>query len=61
MKFNKIIKKALEDQGISQYRLCKDLGINQGQFSHFLSHNDNLSTKNLQIIFDYLGIELITS
>ncbi len=56
MKFNERIKSVLKNKGISQYRLAKDLEINQGQLSRFLNHNDQLSIKNLQRIFDYLGI-----
>lgn len=58
MRFNKIIKLAMKAQGISGYRMSKDLGINQGQLCRFLKHNDQLSTRNLQKIFDYLKIEL---
>lgn len=46
----------MKKQKISGYRVSKDLEINQGQLSRFLNHNDQLSIKNLQKIFDYLGI-----
>jgi transcriptional regulator with XRE-family HTH domain len=58
MKFNEKIKTALKNKEITQYRLAKDLGINQGQLSRFLKHNDQLSTRNLQKIFDYLKISI---
>lgn len=56
MNFNEIIRKSLSDKKISAYQLSKDLKINQGQLSRFLNYNDQLSTKNLQRIFDYLKI-----
>lgn len=56
MNFNLIIKKALKKQDISAYRLAKETGIYESQMSRFLKHNDQLSTRNLQKIFDYLEI-----
>ncbi len=56
MQFNEIIKAALKTQGITPYRLWKDTGINEGQGYRFLKNNSDLSTRKLQLIFDYLKI-----
>lgn len=58
MQFNEIIKLAMRNQSISGYRMSIDLKINQGQLCRFLKNNDQLSTRNLQKIFDYLKISL---
>lgn len=60
MQFNQIIKASLKAQGISPYRLWKATGINEAQGYRFLKHNDQLSTRKLQQIFDYLKIGLKT-
>lgn len=57
MNFNIIIKAALKKQRISAYRLAKETKINQGQLSRFLKYNDQMSTRNLQKIFDYLSLK----
>jgi hypothetical protein len=48
----------MKEKSITQYRLALDLSINQGQLSRFLKCNDQLSTRNLQNIFDYLNIKI---
>ena len=59
MKFNEMVRYALTKKSISAYRLAVDTGINEGQISRFLSHNNNLSIDNLQKILNYLNISLV--
>lgn len=59
MKINKRLKEIIEEKGISQYRLCKDAGLNQGNVSHFLNTGKGISIAKLQLIFDYLGVEFV--
>ncbi len=52
------LKEVLEREEVTAYRLWKDLGINQGQLSRFLSGKASMSLENLERIADYLGYDL---
>ena len=50
------IQKEMQDRGITSYRMCKDLGISEGNLSRFFSGKENISLDRLNIIFDYLEL-----
>ena len=53
------LKEVLEKEGVKAYRLWKDLGIDQGQFSRFFSGKASMSLENLERIADYLHYDLV--
>ena len=53
------LKEVLEKEGITAYRLCKDLGIDRGQISKFLSGKVNISLEMLEQIAGYLKYDLV--
>ena len=53
------LKEVLEKEGVTAYRVCKDLGIDRGQLSKFLNGKVNISLEMLQQIADYLGYDLM--
>jgi transcriptional regulator with XRE-family HTH domain len=53
------LKKVLEREGVTAYRLWKDLGIDQGQLSKFFNGKVNISLELLERIADYLQYDLV--
>jgi transcriptional regulator with XRE-family HTH domain len=53
------LKEVLEKEGITAYRLCKDLGIDRGQLSKFFSGKVNISMEMMEQIANHLGYDLV--
>ncbi len=53
------LKEVLKREGVTAYRLWKDLGIDQGQLSKFFSGKVNISLELLERIADYLQYDLV--
>lgn len=52
------LKDIMEREGVTAYRLWKELGIDQGQLSKFFQGEASISLKKLDQIADYLGYDL---
>jgi len=52
------LREVLKREGITPYRLWKELGIDQSVMSKFLRGRYGLSVRKLEQIADYLGYEL---
>lgn len=52
------LKDIMEREGVTAYRLWKNIGIDQGQLSRFFKGVDSISLKRLEQIADYLGYDL---
>ncbi len=52
------LKDILTREGVSAYRVCKDLGLDKGQLSRFLNGKSNLTLAKIERIADYLGYDL---
>jgi transcriptional regulator with XRE-family HTH domain len=53
------LKDILTREGVSAYRVCKDLGLDKGQLSRFLNGKSNLTLIKIERIADYLGYDLL--
>lgn len=53
------LKEVLEKEGVTAYRLWKELGIDQGQLSKFFSGKVNISLEMIEQIAGYLGYDLV--
>ena len=53
------LKEVLEREGVTAYRLGKDLGIDRGQLSKFFNGKVNISLEMLEQIVDYLQYDLV--
>ena len=49
----------LRREQVTAYRLSKNLGIDEGQLSRFLSGKVNISLKKLELIADYLSYDIV--
>ncbi len=52
------LKDILTREGVSAYRVCKDLGLDKGQLSRFLNEKNTLTLIKIERIADYLGYDL---
>lgn len=48
----------IEAQGLSQYRIAKDLGISQSNLSKFLRGDADMYLATASLLLDYLGFEI---
>jgi transcriptional regulator with XRE-family HTH domain len=53
------LKEVFKKEGVTAYRLWKELGIDQSQLSKFFSGKVNISLEMLEQIADYLGYDLV--
>ena len=52
------LREVLKREGVSAYRLWKDLEIDQGEMSRFFHGKRNISLGKLGRIADYLGYDI---
>ena len=53
------LREVLKREGVTAYRLWKELGIHQSQLSKFFHGKVNISLEMLEQIADYLGYDLV--
>ena len=53
------LREILQREKVTAYRLYKELGIDQGQLSHFFNGEASLSLKKLEQIAEYLGYDIV--
>ena len=53
------IRQAIERSGKTQYRIAKDMGLNESHLSKFVRGEAGLSFERLVALVKYLGMELI--
>ena len=53
------LKEVLNREGVTAYRIWKDLGIHQSQLSKFFSGKVNISLEMLERIADYLNYDVV--
>ena len=52
------LREVLKREGVTAYRLSKDLGIDKGMLSRFFHGKQNLSLPKLEQIAEYLGYDI---
>ena len=53
------IRQAVEDSGLSRYRICKTAGIDQASFSRFMRGTVGLSSPTTDALADALGLMVV--
>jgi len=53
------IRRAIEQSGVSRYRISQETGIDQGQLSKLMAGEAGLSIASLERLADYLDLELV--
>jgi len=52
------LKDILQREGVTAYRISKDLGMDKGYLSRVLNEKQDISLNKLVLIADYLGYDL---
>ena len=53
--YGEFFDKKLKELKLTNYRVCKELGLNLSNFTFFLKgHNEKLSLENCEKVYDYL-------
>lgn len=53
-----VLKTAIEESGISRYRIAKDTGILETSLSRFMRGETSLRLDKADVLAEYLGLEL---
>lgn len=53
------LREILNKEGVTAYRIWKDLGIDQGEMSRVLNGKQNLTVSRLEMVADYLGYDIV--
>jgi transcriptional regulator with XRE-family HTH domain len=53
------IRRAVDACGLSRYRICKIIGLDQGTFSKFMAGKCGLSLQTLDAVADVLGLDVV--
>lgn len=53
------IRAAIEDSGVTRYRISKDTGIAESQLSRLMNDDGGLSIESFELLADYLELEVI--
>jgi len=59
IKLSDQIRRAVDASGLSRYRICKEVGLDQAVFSRFMADKSGLSVRNLDAIADLLGLNIM--
>jgi transcriptional regulator with XRE-family HTH domain len=60
LKLSDQIREAIKSFGVTQYRICKDTGIDPSVMSRFMSGERGLTIPTLDVLAEYLGLRIIT-
>ncbi len=53
------IRQAIDDSGLTRYRIAKDTGIDESALAKFYNGQRGLSTGSLDQLCDYLGLRVV--
>lgn len=59
LKFSDQIRRAIDASGVSRYRICKTIGLDQGMMSKFMARKMGLTCKTLDALGDVLGLDVV--
>jgi transcriptional regulator with XRE-family HTH domain len=60
VKLSDQVRHAVDASGLSRYRICKTLGIDQATMSRFMADKGGLSIDNLDALADLLNLDIVT-
>jgi transcriptional regulator with XRE-family HTH domain len=53
------LKAAIEESGLTRYRIAKDTGIDQAALMRFMRGETSLRLDRADVLADYLGLETV--
>jgi hypothetical protein len=60
LKFSDEVKRAVDESGLSRYRICKELGWTEGTMSRFMGGTRGLSTDYLDALAEFLDLHVVS-
>lgn len=55
------IRRAIDDSGMSRYRICQEIGLAESTMSRFMSGQGGLSMETIDALGDLLGLNITGS
>ena len=55
-----VLKAAIEQSGVSRYRIAKDTGLTEPSLCRFMQGATSLRLDRADVLAEYLGLELVT-
>ena len=53
------VRQAVDESGLTRYRVCKECGLDQGAFSHFMAGKIGMKLSNLDAVADLLDLRIV--
>ncbi len=53
------IRRAIDDSGLTRYRIAMETGIDESALAKFYNGNRGLSLNNLDLLCEYLGLQIV--
>ena len=53
------IRQAIDDSGLTRYRIAQDTGIDESTLAKFYHGTRGLSLDNLDLLCEYLGLQVV--
>ena len=53
------VRQAIDDSGLTRYRIAQDTGIDESTLSKFYHGTRGLSLNNLDLLCEYLGLRIV--
>ena len=54
-----VLKAAIEESGLTRYRIAKDTGIDEAALMRFMRGETSLRLDKADVLAEYLGLELV--
>ena len=58
--FSDQLRRIVRDCGMSRYRICKEIGLDQAQMSRFVSGRGGLSMESLDRLWGLLKLKIVS-
>jgi transcriptional regulator with XRE-family HTH domain len=59
-RFSDQIRRAVDDSGLSRYRVCAEIRLSQAAMSRFMASKSGLAMDTLDRLADVLGLTVVT-
>jgi transcriptional regulator with XRE-family HTH domain len=61
VKLSNQVRRAVDASGLSRYRICKEIGLDQSTLSYFMHGKGGLAIATLDALADLLRLDIVAS